>query len=166
MNQDDKGYYQRLAGTSLLNDPETYVDTGFSLNKLIQESFDSMQSLIWKHIDANRSTDYYYVWQEFWLRPKADPRKIYLNGTRDFSFLGLYRKFSEADLFELMRLQELTRKKRNIKTLDIDSLFCNFYGNNIFSIFYNDVKVLQEIVDWLNSTEHPMQEFDDIELPH
>ena len=115
-----------MAGTSQLNDPETYVDTGFSLNSLIQESLDNAQSLIWKHINANRSPDYYYVWQEFWLRPMADPRKICLNDTRDFSFLGLYRKFSEADLFELIRLKELSGEKSKIETLDINSLFCDF----------------------------------------
>lgn len=66
-----------------------------------------------------------------------------------------------------MRLQELTQQKRNIKKLEINSLFCSFYGNNIFSIFFNDVKVLQEIVDWLDATEHPMQEsIDDTDVPH
>ena len=62
---------------------------------------------------------------------------------RNYSFLGLYQKFCEADLFELKDLSE--NKDFEERDIDIVSMFANFNGNSIFDILYKDLKVLKHI---------------------
>ena len=59
---------------------------------------------------------------------------------RKYSFMGLYRKFNEADLFELMHL--IKKKNSGVREVEMATLFASFYGNTIFTIFYNDLKIL------------------------
>ena len=66
---------------------------------------------------------------------------------RSYSFMGLYRKFNEADLFELMHL--IKKKQSGVREVEMASLFASFYGNTIFTIFYNDLIILKRIADML-----------------
>ena len=67
------------------------------------------------------------------------------------SFLGLYRKFSEADLHELIEFTDGDRK--NESEIDMNTLFASFYGNSLLSIIYNDLPPMQLIADKLERTE-------------
>ena len=60
---------------------------------------------------------------------------------RNYSFLGLYRKYSEADVHELVELAKKKEKSEERK-VDIQTLFASFFGNSIFTIFFTDQKVL------------------------
>ena len=102
---------------------------------------------IWTHINANKSKDFYYVYQD-WNWSKAT-MPLEINTRRSFSFLGFYRKYSEADIFEMMRLKKLIRDQMAIKQIEPEMFFCDFFGTTSFSVFYKDVAVLQYIVDWL-----------------
>ena len=53
---------------------------------------------------------------------------------RRYSFLGLYQKFCEADLFELKDL--LANKNKQEREIEFISLFASFYRNSIFTILY------------------------------
>ena len=66
---------------------------------------------------------------------------------RSYSFMGLYRKYNEADLFELMHL--IKKKQSGVREVEMASLFASFYGNTIFTIFYNDLIILKRIADML-----------------
>ena len=85
-------------GLNKLSDPEHYVDTGITLREFKEESCEDEKLHVWKHINASFSKDNYYVYQDWWWQAtrQENPRK--------FSFMGLYKKYSEADLYEIMRL--------------------------------------------------------------
>ena len=55
--------------------------------------------------------------------------------------MGLYRKFNEADLFELIHLIKI--KQSGVKEVEMACLFASFYGNTIFTIFYNNLNMLK-----------------------
>ena len=57
---------------------------------------------------------------------------------RKYSFLGLYRKFSEADIFEVMRLKKMARDMKKIRQFEIEIFNATFYGKTIFDMFYQD----------------------------
>ena len=73
--------------------------------------------------------------------------------------MGLYRKFNEADLFELMHL--IKKKNSGVREVEMATLFASFYGNTIFTIFYNDLIILNRIVDMLEKQEFPNDRADD-----
>lgn len=52
-------------------DPESFVDFGVSLSqKICQDSVDREdEMIIWRHVQANKSQDYYFVSQSYWHRP-------------------------------------------------------------------------------------------------
>ena len=88
-------------------DAEMYVDTGLALSRLdpdIGFSGDTEQMRVWTHINASVSPDLYHVEQDWiWLRHvREEPPRTY-------SFLGLYRKYCEADLYEIIRLKDEIR---------------------------------------------------------
>ena len=110
---------------------------------------------IWTHISALKSKDYYHVYQDWrWSRNrKTKPRR--------YSFLGLYRKYSETDLNELMRLKEMIFEQKAIRQVDDYSLFASFQGYTIFTIFFKEVKVLNRILSNLEIEDFPKQHDDD-----
>ena len=83
-----------------------------------------------------------------------------MDNYRRFSFLGLYRKFCEADIYELMRLKDIIREKKSVRQVEILSLFSDFHGNSVFSIFYKEHKVLNRIHQQLERGEF-LREYDD-----
>ena len=102
-------------------DPEKYVDTD------VQLSYEGT------HINSNVTPELYHMYND------------------DTSFLGLYRKFSEADLHELIKFTAGRRK--NESEIDMNTLFASFYGNSLLSIIYNDLPTMQLIADKLEHTE-------------
>ena len=74
---------------------------------------------------------------------------------QQYSFLGLYRKFCEADIYELI---ELTKKQKQKHVFDINTFYASFYGNSIFSIFFNDLKVLKPIWNKLQEDYNDKEE--------
>ena len=75
--------------------------------------------------------------------------------------MGLYRKYSEADLFEIMRLFTLIREKKAIRKIENDCLNASFHEESCFTIFYDYVKVLRTITEWLEQDE--FMKYHDIE---
>ena len=71
------------------------------------------------------------------------------------------RKYSEADLQELIRLKDLLSDKKAIRFVDSDCLFASFMGESIFSIYFKEVKVLKKILLILEEDEFPAQHDDD-----
>ena len=83
----------------------------------------------------------YHVYEDWTDRYSNKKKKT----DRHYSFLGLYRKFSIADVFELIDFDAIIDIDRSDRQIDINTLFASFYGNSIFSIFYNDLKMLRWI---------------------
>ena len=46
--------------------------------------------------------------------------------------MGLYRKFSECDFFELMHLIQKYKEGKEVREVEESTLFALFYGNSIF----------------------------------
>ena len=94
----------------MVADPEKYVDTGFNICYLDQEDMSSDLNIeIWNRINAEASLDYYYVCQDWWWLDdikKDEKLKDHKQIDRRYSYLGLYRKFCEADIHELIRLKK------------------------------------------------------------
>ena len=97
---------------------------------------------IWTHISERTSRLNYYVFQDWWW---TTAKKTCL---RRYSFVGFYRKFCEADLQELIRLKQQTRKKRTILGIEVSALSSSFHNKSIFEIFFREINVLEEILDW------------------
>ena len=153
MNSSEEGRHEELHGVNLLCNPEKYVDTGYQLKQLKIEMNRALKDevKIWTHINASVSKEFYHVYQDWeWLNTEQ-------LHPRTYSFMGLYRKFSESDLFELMRLKQLIREGKAIQQIESDSLFATFQGNSIFSVFFREVKIMRQILEWLESDEFPKE---------
>ena len=138
-------------------DPEKYVDVHVALSEFLADDVlvqEDEQMHIWKHLRSSGCSKYYHVEQEwFWQKvKKAEPRR--------YSFLGLYRKYSEADMHELIRLQQASRRQNAMRLVEQDSLYASFNDESVFSIFANRVKVLTQIERWLDNEDFP-KDFDE-----
>ena len=72
-----------------------------SCTEYIEQEARESHLKIWTQINADFSPDYYYVYQNWnWVQNKSDNTV-----PREFSFMGMYQKYCEADLYEVMRLQ-------------------------------------------------------------
>ena len=88
------------------------MDTGITLRTLNEEKSDDDKFIVknWSCIKASDSLYHYYVCQNwFWHKTvkSRNENRDELDETGDqryFSFLGLYSKYSEADIYELIRL--------------------------------------------------------------
>ena len=136
MQNNKYGHFEEHLGSAIMFDPERYVDGGYSASRLQSEmSEDQLTEVvkIWTHINANMSKDYYYVYSDWWWK-NSKPEDI--GKKRDFSFLGFYRKYSEADLFEVMRLKDHLKMNKALKRFEKEVLFSSFFGQTVFHIFY------------------------------
>ena len=138
-------------------DPEKYVDTGYALCQLNSDDTlakEEEQTKIWTHINANVCQNLIHV-EQHWLWPKTnrcDPRR--------YSFLGLYRKHSEAAIQELIRLKNCLKQQKAVRHVEQTALFASFQGETIFSICFKQVKVLDQIIQQLADDESE-KEYDD-----
>ena len=128
-------------------DPEHYVDLDIQLSRITTEASQNLK--IWTHINSNVSQEMYHMYQE-WTDISLSSRK---KTKRNYSFLGLYRKFSEADVHDLVDMS----KNDDIaeRNFDIFTLFANFYGNSVFSIFYTKEDKLKWIAWMLERMDFP-----------
>ena len=76
--------------------------------------------------------------------------------------MGLYRKFCEADLAEMIHLRNCVKNQIAIRQLEQDSLYANLKGMTIFTIFFKEVKVLHEVIAWLDKQELVKESDDDM----
>ena len=114
---------------------------------------------------ASKSPDLYFLKQDYWRQPNTDEAEIFEDSQRSFSFHGLYRKFSEADLFEAIRIKKLTIHTKPIKEFDKTALFCSIKGSTIFSIFFKEITLLILIREWIENTDLPsLKDQDDNEV--
>ena len=67
-----------------------------------------------------------------------------LKGQENF-FKGLFRHYSELDLKEVERLRDMIKSQTKINLIDLDALYASFDTYSLFSIFENDLKLLQKI---------------------
>lgn len=81
--------------------------------------------------------------------------------TKTFTFSGLYRKFSEQDVMELIRLRSDINSGKSIDCVDSASLSCMFRDKTIFQIFFKDVRVLQAIINQLATHENFSNQHDE-----
>lgn len=68
------------------------------------------QVQIWTVVNANKSSNIYYMSQDWWWDKQSTMKEM----LRSYSFTGLYRKYSEADIYECMRLKDLIRSNKTI----------------------------------------------------
>ena len=103
----ERGYVEDNEGIRFLMDPETFVDPGIILSNKIRQAKDEKghEVIVWRHFNTSKSHEYYYLWQSYWKRPKGEIDIVFEHDTRAFSFHGLYRKYSETDLFEAIRIK-------------------------------------------------------------
>ena len=57
--------------------------------------------------------------------------------------------------FDLWRMRELAKKIEVFEKPDIDlqTLFCNFYGQNFFDIFKDHPEVFEYLKEWIDDYE-------------
>ena len=110
---------------------------------------------IWTYINNDVCPNLYHVEQSwYWLKSKR-------TDLRRYSFLGLYRKYSEADYYELARLKMNIKSNRAVRKVEPQVLYAQFKRESVFSIFFRDVKVLQCMQQWLENTDFEKELDDD-----
>ena len=97
------------------------------------------------------SKERYTVTQNWWWSKTAQKQP------RTFSFLSLYRKYSELDLQDLIRIKLGVNEHKCLSMIPQQTMFCSFQGFSLFEIFFNNKKVLEQIDkmldDWQASVE-------------
>ena len=78
-----------------------------------------------------------------------DSETLKLEETR---YKGPYKMFTEYDLENLNYMQEQIRMYCN-PVVDFDSLLANYCGQNVFSIFYEDEKLLEYLRDKITNQD-------------
>ena len=78
-----------------------------------------------------------------------------------FAYCGFYRKFSEVDIHEMLRLIKLNRMRKVISDPEPSSLLSSFGGKSIFEAFFSKHDVLQAIFNWLTETDFGEEQDDD-----
>lgn len=61
--------------------------------------------------------------------------------------------YSYLNLAELQKIDRALEKKRSIPYFSMSTLLCNFNGNTLISIFCNEKRVLDEVVEKLDNME-------------
>lgn len=111
-----------------------------------KNSWHELTAKIWTHINANTSRKCYYTYQDWWWPGSQND-----SAKRKFSFLGFFRKYSEADLMEMIRLYQIVRAKKTILKLEHRALFCDFHGMSIFDVLYKCHDFLEKVIIWLKT---------------
>lgn len=148
-----------ISGTDLLSDPETFVDPGIKLQYQTPRTFDvggaKEDVKIWTHVHSDMSPDTYFVSQNWWWTNAT------IKPLNTFAYVGLYRKYSEADIHEILRLNKLNRMRKSFSDPQSSSMLCSFRGKSIFEAFFKKKDVLKAILDWLNTEEFDEEQDDE-----
>ena len=159
LHKKDLGQHQIYHGTGGLLDAHSFVDFGLQLSMRDKYYFQTNKGeeevLIWTHINNSLSRTHYYKYQNWWWQKKGGQKN-----PREFSFLGVYRKYCQADIFDCIRIQKLVNDQKQIRHIENETIFASFQGATIFSIFYSEPQVLEAIRDCLTSQDTPC-EYDD-----
>ena len=59
---------------------------------------------------------------------------------------------------EMIRLTKLIESNRTIRNIDLNSIFCSLYDNSFFSIFFQEVMVLQQVLNQLEQLNLQVEE--------
>ena len=59
--------------------------------------------------------------------------------------MGSFRKYAEADLIELNRLNNVLKANKRLVNIDFQTAVSMFEGHSIFSIFHDEIKLHEEI---------------------
>ena len=158
------GFEDKYLGLEQLADPEKYVDMGIALSTLSCERY-RLNEIggkvnIWTHIKGtNVSRHFYYVCQDWYWSAELNPTKKYKE-KRKLSFLGFYRKFCEADIYELLRLKRLAHDQMAVNQIEEQMLFCDFLGNPSMTVCFKDVAILNYVLEWVSSDHEREQDED------
>ena len=70
----------------------------------------------------------------------------------------LYRTYSELDLLQLKAINEALQARAKLPDIDPATILSTFEGHTIFSIYYEDVRVYEQIYHQLTETEFEEEE--------
>ena len=67
----------------------------------------------------------------------------------------LYRTFTELDLLELRHINRALRAGLKTHEIDMDTILSTFEGHTIFSIYFDNIQVYEQILEQLDSCDFP-----------
>ena len=109
---------------------QSYVETGISINKIKRNPLGGGKYLfLEQEIKSNNKGNYYY------LTTKANEAES------SNVFQGGFQTYSELDLIEIRRLQELFNSNRVIKKIDMSTIYSVFDGQSIFTLFEGYLRI-------------------------
>lgn len=80
---------------------------------------------------------------------------------------GVFTLHAETDIFELQRIGAIIRQQRKLENIDLQTMTCVFSGHSLFSIFSDDIKLHEQVVEQINETPFPNeQDIDEQDLQH
>ena len=79
---------------------------------------------------------------------------------RSYSFLGFYRKYCEADIYEMLRLKKLIYHHTAIKKIEEKLFFCEFCGNTAMTVLFKEPDVLDYFSQWMDKDRELEQDED------
>ena len=75
--------------------------------------------------------------------------------------MGMFGGYCEVDINEIVRLSELFARKKSPDEIDVDAVLANFDGHTVFSLFNDEEKLTDQLLDQLRETEYPNEILDD-----
>ena len=74
-------------------------------------------------------------------------RTLSPDGSKSMFYQGiLFRTYSELDLFEMERINDCIRKKEQIQSIDQEFMLSVFEGHTVFSIYFDQIRVYDAVV--------------------
>ena len=79
----------------------------------------------------------------------------------------MFGGFCEADINELLRLHDLFYRKKSPDVIDLDAVVANYEGHSVFSIFNDEEKFADQVLEQIREAELPNEVQDDeTEIQH
>ena len=113
--------------------PETYINTGYTNIVLYEEENGEII-----HTDTLETNELNTL---CFSKKRTDMRLQ--DEVRDQISGQLYRTYTELDLHELKHINKALVTQKAIPTIDLTTIMSTFDGHSLFSIYYDDVRVLE-----------------------
>ena len=138
-----------------VTDPEKHVNTGFihMISNPKDENKQEEAFIERKRIHTNDAGNLCFSQEK---RIWRDKRFTGRHGRIQDRYSGmLYRTFTELDLLELRHINRALRAGLKTHQIDIDTILSTFEGHTIFSIYFDNIQVYEQILEQLDAIEFP-----------
>ena len=70
----------------------------------------------------------------------------------------LFRTFSEIDLEQLNSLIKAIKTRQKLPYIDLEAVLSTYEGHTIFSLFWDQIEVIEQILSQIDQMDFPMED--------